>query len=63
MFDFHTVLIVSLLLGVFIGVGKFLRNPLLFFGSLSASGLYVFLLLHNAYNALLDFLKLVALAR
>lgn len=60
MFELHTALVVSLLLGAFMAVGKCLHNPLLFLGSLSASGFYVFLLVHNA---LLEILKLATLGR
>jgi hypothetical protein len=54
MFDPQTAMVVSLGLGVFIGIAKFRRDPVMLSGGLAASGIYYFLLFHNT---LLAFLK------
>jgi len=56
MFDLHSALIVSFLLGAFIGTAKFLEDPVMLLGGFAASGIYYFVLLHNA---LLSVLKLM----
>lgn len=53
MFDFHTAIVVSIFLGVFIATGKYLEAPLMLFGGLVACGIYYFLLFHNTLLAIL----------
>jgi hypothetical protein len=60
MFDPQTAIVVSIFLGVFIGIAKFLRDPAMLLGGLAASGIYYFLFLHNT---LLAILKLIARGR
>jgi Na+-transporting methylmalonyl-CoA/oxaloacetate decarboxylase beta subunit len=60
MFDPQTAMVVSLGLGAFIGIAKFLRDPAMLVGGLAAFGIYYFLFLHNT---LLGILKLIAPGR
>jgi hypothetical protein len=57
MFDIHIIVIVSILIGVLIGVAKYLGNPVILLGGLLASGAYYFLVLHHF---LLAFLKVIS---
>lgn len=57
MFDPQTAIVVSIFLGAFILIAKFLRDPGMLLGGLAAFGIYYFLLLHNT---LLAILKLMA---
>ena len=59
-FDPQTAIVVSIFLGAFIGIAKFLRDPVMLLGGLAASGIYYFLFLHNT---LLGILKLIAPGR
>ena len=43
MFTPQTAMVVSLGLGVFIGIGKLLRDPAMLLGGLAAFGIYYFL--------------------
>jgi Na+-transporting methylmalonyl-CoA/oxaloacetate decarboxylase beta subunit len=60
MFTAQTAIVVLIFLGVFIGIGKLLRDPAMLLGGLAAFGIYYFLFLHNT---LLGILKLIALGR
>jgi Na+-transporting methylmalonyl-CoA/oxaloacetate decarboxylase beta subunit len=60
MFDPQTAIVVSIFLGAFIGIAKFLRDPVMLLGGLAAFGIYYFLFLHNT---LLGILKLIAPGR
>jgi len=57
MFTAQTAIVVLIFLGVFIGIGKLLRDPAMLLGGLAAFGIYYFLFLHNT---LLGILKLIA---
>jgi len=47
MFDPQTAIVVSIFLGVFIGIAKFRRDPGMLLGGLAAFGMYYFLFLNN----------------
>jgi len=47
MFDIPIAITVSILLGVFIGIAKVQRDPVMLSGGLAAFGIYYFLFLHN----------------
>jgi rRNA processing protein Krr1/Pno1 len=53
MFEIHIAITVSILLGVFIGIAKFRRAPVMLLEGLAASGIYYFLFLHNTLLAIL----------
>lgn len=47
MFDLQTAMVVSIFLGVFIGIAQFRHSPVMLLGGLAAFGIYYFLFLHN----------------
>jgi hypothetical protein len=57
MFDLQTAMVVSIFLGVFIGIAQFRQSPAMLLGGLAAFGIYYFLFVHNT---LLGILKLIA---
>jgi len=60
MFDPQTAIVVSIFLGAFIGIAKFLRDPGMLLGGLAVFGIYYFLFVHNT---LLGIFKQITLGR
>jgi hypothetical protein len=60
MFDPQTAIVVSIFLGAFIGIAKFLRHPGMLLGGLAVFGIYYFLFVHNT---LLGIFKQITLGR
>lgn len=54
MFELHTVVIVSFVLGAFLGTAKYLEDPAMLLAGYVAFGIYSFMVLHNALLAVLN---------
>ncbi|MBD2039256.1 hypothetical protein [Microcoleus sp. FACHB-672] len=54
MLDIHTIIIGSIILGTFIGIADYLKDPLLWLASRAAFGIYYFLLIHKAFTTFLN---------